>query len=252
MIVEAAMIAVGTYWGAFHFVPLLRRIRLERLLRKNAAAALPLIRKELGRNGPTGHRDVVGFLLAECLFLLGDFTGAMESVRNVDPRALQRMAPMFGGLMRLLYVNGMVYFLSVGGDLAGAAALVDELHRASARWRVRSFLGTAVRDTLATFYYHSGHRTRARQLFEECLAAWPRVSFSERLLHDGVERGLAISRYYLGRLDLAEGRMDQGLARIAESARQLPGTFFAEEPGRLAHGTEWIPCPPPKPRLSGS
>lgn len=235
MLLEAAIVTMWTYIGAFHLPPLLRRARLEIQIKKDPQGALPKIRKELERNGPTGHRDVVLFLLAECLYLLGDFPGAVEAARSVDAQTFQRSAvgPMFGHLARLLYVNNMVYYLTVGGDLQAASSLVDELHRLSGRYAVGNFLGAACRDTLATYYYHTGQRAEARRLFEECLGASSKTSFVQGL-----------SRYYLGRLDLVEGRTEQGLAKIAESAKQLQGTFFADEPRRLANGTELIPPPP--------
>lgn len=194
---------------------------------------LSAIEKELER----GHRPPVRELLklnrSAGLVYIGKFEDALRSLQEVD---LQQLGSGWFGRRRkfteALYYNNLLYTLLCARHYQEAVDLWS-LHAEKLVPRTgHSLLDHCLKGTAATFQYHCGDVAQARATLERLLQEpdIPQLYKAHRL-------------YYLGRIDLNEGRFAQGMQNIEEAARLAPGGFLQEEPKRLALGEERIPPP---------
>lgn len=182
---------------------------------------------------PNPMKELLKLNRSAGLVYLGQFEHALLQLEEVDRDALGK--GWWGRQRRFtdaLYFNNKLYTLLCARRYEEAIAIWSEHAEKIVPRTGNPVLDHCLKGTAATYQYHCGDLGQARDMLERLLQEpqIPRLYKAHRL-------------YYLGRIDLSEGRFDQGMARIEEAARLAPGGFLAEEPKRLALGEERIPNP---------
>ncbi len=174
-----------------------------------------------------GHCNYYQLLHSGCLLYAGEFERAWESLEKVDETGFCKL---IGGVSNPLnqasYYNSKIYLALLVGRYSLAQQLFQDRGHLLTKLPLAAF-----RDTIATYQYFFGELELARQSFSNILAVPNHYATK------------AMSSYFLGRLDMFQGNLDQGLSRLSQSARWLPKTFLAGELNRLAQGQELIPPP---------
>jgi len=167
------------------------------------------------------------------LVYIGEFDAALVALRSVDRKKLS--SGWWGRHQKFtdaLYYNNLLYTLLCAKRYQEAVEVWSESAEKIVPRTNHPLLDHCLKGTAATYQYHCGDLPIARETLERLLqeANIPRLYKAHRL-------------YYLGRIDLFEGRFEQAMERIEEAARLAPNGFLAEEPKRLALGDERIPNP---------
>jgi tetratricopeptide (TPR) repeat protein len=188
---------------------------------------------ELERDHTGALRELLKLNRSAGLVYLGEFQAALDALYQVDRDVLGK--GWFGRQRRFtdaLYFNNLLYTLLCARRYDEAIAVWSEHAEKIVPRTGNPILDHCLKGTSATYQYHCGDIGQARELLERLLQEpnIPRLYKAHRL-------------YYLGRIDLAEGRFAQGMGRIEEAAKLAPGGFLAEEPKRLAVQEERIPNP---------
>lgn len=236
-----------TLAGALLFSGLETHARLQRINRHleqgRPQQFLHEIELELQKNHSGSLRELLKLNRSAGLVYLGQFEEALLAIREVDREVLGN--GWLGRQRRFtdaLYYNNLLYTLLCAKRYEDAVALWCEHAEKIIPRTGHGLLDHCLKGTAATYQYHCGDLSQAREALERLIREpnIPRLYKAHRL-------------YYLGRIDLMEGRFDQAMERIEEAAKLAPGGFLAEEPKRLSIGEERIPNPgagralPPQP-----
>jgi len=191
------------------------------------------IDQELQRPHKGALRELLKLNRSAGLVYIGEFEEALAYLKTVDRDILGR--GWFGRQRKFtdaLFYNNYLYTLLCARRYEEAAAVWSQAADKMVPRTGHKLLDHCLKGTAATYQYHCGDLPYARQALELLLQEprIPRLYKAHRL-------------YYLGRIDLFEGRFEQAMARIEEAARLAPNGFLAEEPKRLALGEERIPNP---------
>lgn len=191
------------------------------------------IDQELQRPHTKGAlRELLKLNRSAGLVYIGEFEEALAYLKTVDRELLGRGWFRQRKFTDALYYNNYLYTLLCARRYTEAAEVWSLAAEMMVPRTGHKLLDHCLKGTAATYQYHCGDLPYAREALERLLQEpqIPRLYKAHRL-------------YYLGRIDLFEGRFEQAMARIEEAARLAPNGFLAEEPKRLALGEERIPNP---------
>lgn len=182
---------------------------------------------------PSPMKELLKLNRSAGLVYLGEFEAALRQLDDVNREVLGK--GWWGKQRRFtdaLYFNNKLYTLLCARRYDEAIAIWSEHAEKIVPRTGNPVLDHCLKGTAATYQYHCGDVGQARDLLERLLQEpqIPRLYKAHRL-------------YYLGRIELFEGRFEQGMKNVEEAARLAPGGFLAEEPKRLALGEERIPNP---------
>jgi tetratricopeptide (TPR) repeat protein len=188
---------------------------------------------ELERPHKGALRELLKLNRSAGLVYIGEFDEALVYLKSVDRDVLGK-----GWLGRqkkftdALYYNNLLYTLLCARRYSEAVEVWSESAEKIVPRTGHGLLDHCLKGTAATYQYHCGDLPNARESLERLLQEpnIPRLYKAHRL-------------YYLGRIDLFEGRFELAMGRIEEAAKLAPGGFLAEEPKRLVLGEERIPNP---------
>lgn len=188
---------------------------------------------ELEKKHPGALLELLKLNRSAGLVYIGEFERALHELRGVSREVLGK--GWFGRQRKFtdaLYYNNLLYTLLCARHYDEAIALWCENAEKIVPRTGHHMLDHCLKGTVATYQYHCGDLSHARGTLEMLLQEpdIPKLYKAHRL-------------YYLGRIDLFQGRFQMGMERIEEAARLAPGGFLAEEPKRLSLGEERIPNP---------
>ena len=225
MFLEALAIGVGA--AAIHLWTYARRWeKVHRLLLDgHPAEFLEAIDKELERARDVRLKAVLLLSKTAGLTYLGRFDEAIRLLEDMDVKELQ------SDDFQAIYYNNLLYNLLMNRQYVRAHQLVAR----HAGWLTKSYgtsdIDMSLRGTMAVYDYFSGRLERARSELEFLMS-------SER-----PTLAKASYLYFLARLDLHEGHVERGLARLKDLADMAPHTFFVKEIAALSSNDERIGAP---------
>lgn len=172
---------------------------------------LSLIEARENLSPDPGVRQFWAFLRGMAWLGQGDFRGAQEQMENSFQVLYATSNWRRSSLLAMFFSQRLQ-----------AALLAQDFGQALALWdQGATHLRLAPGSQLLYHYFFSPPSLTREQL----------TQFLQKNL---IPRWRALALHLLGRLDLLEGHSEEGLARIGESARLLPGHWLAQEPQRLA------------------
>lgn len=220
-------LAIGAGIAALHFWFFARRWeKTHRLLLDGYPEEfLKEVEKEMARTRDPQMLAVLTISQTAGLAYLGRFREAIHLMEELDQKHLR--SPEF----KAVYYNNLLYHLLLNREYERARQIMAE----QTRWLVPDYrhqdLNMSLRGTLAIFDYFVGNLAEARSELERLVASdRPALTRASHL-------------YFLGRLDLHEGRVEEGLAKLKETASLAPRTFFPREIQALSNSDEWIGAP---------
>ena len=181
------------------------------------------------------HNPAVSALLhmnqAAGLVYLGDFQKGLEALNQINLRVLNHWRGRSRRQVESLYYNNRLYILLLNRRFDEAVALWEEAAAHLVPRTGSRNLDLCLRGTAATYHYFCGDLNQARGLLEELIQV------------DMLNIYKAHRLYFLGRIDLHEGRFAEGMQRIEQAARLAPNGYLAEEPKRLSIREERVGAP---------
>lgn len=213
----------------------LTQIRLKRInahLEKGEPARfLEEIDKELQRTTHEPVRTLLQINRSAGLVYLGAFTDGLAVLHAVDRTQFKKWHGQARRLLTSLYFNNLLYTLLLARRYEEARQVVAEAEGFLVPQAGGHQLDLCLQGTMAVYQYFCGNPTASRRTFEYlCTLDWP-------------DQFKACNFYFLGRLELADGSFEQGMAHIERASRLAPKSYLGEEPRRLAEGRERVGAP---------